>query len=91
MDSIVANKTILNLFVLRDGKWFLNDEKDDRISLFQIVKNHTYTEDQSIGPDPKKLCCMVTEDTLLECGNCGEKHFYICEGFRGEVYFLSFN
>ena len=46
------------------------------------MNNFNRTEAQS--KEPRKLCCMVTHDTLLECTNCSEEHAFICEDFQGE-------
>ena len=85
MYFIVA-KIILKMLVFRNGDWYWSDEKKAHIAFVHIVKNSTDIEQQSLDLYPKKLCCMVTDDTLLECGDCSEKLAYICEGFRGEVY-----
>ena len=66
----------------RIGDWKWSDNSTAGIQLIDVVNNFNRTEAQS--KEPRKLCCMVTHDTLLECTNCSEEHAFICEDFQGE-------
>ncbi|XP_027039590.1 uncharacterized protein LOC113667924 isoform X2 [Pocillopora damicornis] len=62
------------------GDWKWSDNNTAGIQLIDVVNNFNRTEAQS--KEPRKLCCMVTHDTLLECTNCSEEHAFICEDFQ---------
>ncbi|XP_022808371.1 insulin-like growth factor 1 receptor isoform X2 [Stylophora pistillata] len=65
---------------LRNGDWEWSDKKMAGIKLVDIVKNLNRTE--ALSKEPRKFCCLVTHDALLECTNCSEKHAFICEDFQ---------
>ncbi|XP_022787743.1 uncharacterized protein LOC111327749 isoform X2 [Stylophora pistillata] len=69
--------TGLNLW---NGDWEWSDKKMAGIKLVDIVKNLNRTE--ALSKKPRKFCCLVTHDALLECTNCSEEHAFICEDFQ---------
>ena len=89
---MISNSDILGLFVIMllllerfwicfFRKWTWTDKNDiTKLKKVGMIKDYREIENQSNVNNSGPFCCMITDDSKLECTSCTEEHGYICEG-----------